>query len=65
MKTAVHAFVAAHYRRALNIGQAGNFFGEEVVPELPAQVVGQLSGDSGGAAAVLALDGNETKHGCL
>ena len=38
----------------------------QMVPELPAEVVGQLSGNRGGAAAVLPLDGDETKHGaCL
>ena len=65
VQAAVHAFFAAHDCRALHVGEAGNFFGDEMVPELPAEVVGELSGDRGGAAAVLPLDGDETKHGLV
>ena len=50
---------------AIDIGEAGDFFGEQVVPKLPAEVLGQLRGDGGASAAVLALDGDEAKHGVV
>ena len=62
VKAAVHALVAAHNGGGINLGKVGNFFGEELVPELPAQMLGQSRGNRGAAAAVLALDGNEAKH---
>src|SRR5208337_3205251 len=62
VEAAIHALVAAHDGGRSNVGEAGNFFGEEVVPELPAHVVGELGGDGAPAAAVLALNGDDAKH---
>src|SRR5579872_6482476 len=62
VKSAVHPLIAAHDRGRLDVGEAGNFLGDQVIPDLPAQVFTQLGGDSAPAAAVLALNGNEAKH---
>src|SRR5579864_2379512 len=63
VETAVHTLVAAHYRGRINMGKAGDFFGEQVVPKLPTQALGEFSSNLGGPGAVLALDGDEAKHG--
>jgi hypothetical protein len=48
---------------SVDIGESGNLFGEQAIPELPTETASQVSGDGAAAAAVLALDGDETKHG--
>src|ERR1700691_4001582 len=55
---------AALYGRSIHIGKAGDLFGEQAIPEFPSQALGQAFGDGGGAAAVLALDADQTEHSC-
>ncbi len=62
VQAAVHALIAAPHGRLIDISKPCNLFGEQSIPELPPQVVGELSGDGSGATTVLALDGDQTKH---
>ena len=52
-----HAAIAFH--------PAGDFVGQQLVPELPAQALGDPLGDLGAAAAVFAFDGDDSDHGCF
>jgi len=45
------------------IGETGDFFGEAVVPEFPAEALGEQASDIAAAAAVFAFDGNDFDHG--
>ena len=63
MEAAVHAFVAAQDGLGIDVSEAGNYLCEQMVPELPSQLLRQLGGDGSGPATVFALDGDETKHG--
>src|SRR5579871_2717047 len=62
MEWTVDALIAALHRGGRDIGDAGNFFGEEMIPELPTEAVGQFCGDAAGAASVLAFNGDDAKH---
>src|SRR5579872_5009787 len=65
MQAAVHALVAALDRRGMDLGDAGDLIGEKLVPHLPTQATGQLNCNLGCAAAKLAFDGYDAKHGFL
>jgi hypothetical protein len=62
MQTAIHTFVAAFYGGRVDIRDAGDFFGEQMVPEFPASSLGELRSDVGSTATKLALDGNHAEH---
>src|SRR5271165_681732 len=64
METAVHALVATLHRSRVNLGEAGNLFGDDVIPEFPTEAFGKPGSDGTAAAAVLALNGDEAEHGC-
>jgi len=44
-----------HDGGTIDVGEAGNFLGEQLVPELPVQTMGQFRGNGAAAAAVLSL----------
>ena len=43
----------------------GDFFRERLIPQLPVQTVGKFAGNIGTAAAVLALQGDDSEHAIL
>ena len=64
-EAAVHALIAAPHRGTINVGKAGNFFGEKVIPEFPAKAVGKLCCNGAAAATILALDGDQAEHSAV
>jgi hypothetical protein len=44
------------------VGEAGDFLGEQFVPQFPTQARSKLPGNSRRPTAVLALDGNNSDH---
>ena len=63
VEAAIHALVAALNGGLVNVGEAGDLFGEALVPESPAEMFGELGGDGAAAATVLPFDGDHAKHG--
>jgi len=61
VKAAIHALIAALDRGAIHIGDAGDFLGEQMIPELPTQTAGQFSGNGAAAAAILPLDRDQSR----
>src|SRR5208283_1173897 len=59
----VFSFFVLLHRRAFAVHQTGDFVGQQVVPQLPAEAVGQLAGDFCAPASIFALDGNYSDHG--
>jgi hypothetical protein len=63
VETAVHAFVAAPDGGRFHMSDAGNLFGQQVVPKFPTQLIGKLTGDLAATASVLALNRDNPEHG--
>ena len=69
VKGAVEAFVAIHHGRPVRkqgdglASLAGDFIREGLIPERPAQAIGNFAGDFGGSASEFAFDGDNSKHG--
>jgi hypothetical protein len=47
----------------VNVGEAGDLFGKALIPQGPAEVLGELNGDRATAAPVFPFDGDQAKHG--
>src|SRR5271168_4707164 len=60
----VHALVATLRFAVVNIGGAGDFGGDFLVPEFPAEAFGERSGDERAAAAVFAFEGDNFYGHC-
>src|ERR1700685_4503962 len=58
MKGAIYFFLAPFDGRTIDIGELGDLFGKGLVPELPAETVGEFFGDFASAAAKLPFHGN-------
>jgi hypothetical protein len=62
VKHGVAALVHALHHRLVHFGQARDLAGELLIPELPAEALGELLRDDAAAGAVLALDGDRANQ---
>ncbi len=60
----IHALVAALGFAMVDIGGAGDFCGDFLVPEFPAEAFGERFGDERAAAAVFAFEGDDSYRHC-
>ncbi len=58
----VDAFLAFFDGGDVGLSAAGDFAGEFLIPELPAEFFGEFLGDGGAAAAILAFHGDDADH---
>ncbi len=62
VKSAVHALVTTRDCRGIDAGNLGDFFGQLMIPEFPAQPLGQLLGNFPAAASEFTLDCDDAIH---
>src|SRR5204863_2644286 len=62
VKSAVHALVTTRDYPGIDAANPGDFFGQLMVPEFPAQPLGQLLGNLSAAASEFTLDCDDAIH---